>query len=126
MAKHGWKTVKADPSKLTVGTIIGISLGGAAAHSRGGAVLAVRVFAGTIVRSTDKAIQVQSIDRASDCIWLPKSALVVEIPTDEQILAYYKANGMLDNPNYDLASWFRPDAWQSSVFGRVEAAFLAA
>lgn len=126
MAKRGWKTEKVNASELVVGTMIGISLGGAAFHARGTAVLATRTLTGTIVHVTEKAIRIEVFGQKNTTIWLPKSALTVEIPTDEHILAYYKSNGMLNNPNYKLASWFRPDAWQLSVFDRVETAFLAA
>jgi hypothetical protein len=98
----------------------------AAAHARGNAVLAVRVLSGTIVRATEKAIQVEVYGQRNTTIWLPKSILMVEIPTDEHILSYYRSNGMLETPNFVLASWFRPDAWQSSVFARVEPEFLTA
>lgn len=125
MAK-GWKTVKADASKMVVGAMIGIDLGGAAAYAQGNAILAVRVLSGTIVAATEKAIKVEVYGQKNTSIWLPKSILMVEIPTDEHILSYYRANGMLETPNFKLASWFRPDAWQTSVFARVEPEFLAA
>ena len=126
MAKRGWKTEQVDAAKLFVGAMIAISLGGAASHARGNAVIASRVLTGTIVRTTEKAVQIEVHDQKNAKIWLPKSVLVVELPTDEHILSYYRLSGMLDNPNFKLASWFRPEGWTARVFDRVEPAFLTA
>lgn len=76
------------------------------------------VLAGTISRTTEKAVEITTHSTRGELsgkefaakVWLPKKAIVdVAAPKDARIAAYYKANRMWEN-TVALASWFTPDA----------------
>jgi hypothetical protein len=103
MDERGFVKTREGTAMINFSEVRTIFVGGAATFSA----VACRSISGTVVQETAKAIKFQMTDRRGTvAIWLPKSAIVGKPATYETL--------------YNLAGWFRPDAYQSRMIERFE------